>query len=76
MIVLGGCDEDSSPTTPQAAVSAAPPGQCSVSEENETLLAYLQDEYYWYLDIPSGLVAADFSTPQALLAGAMVPQDR
>ncbi len=74
----GGGGGGSTATTGQGGgqTPVPPASQCSVAAENEALLGYLQDDYYWYQDIPQGLDAASFASPQDLLAAAKVAQDR
>lgn len=72
----GGGGGNVAQTTPPATTTPPPAGQCSVADENQSVLTYLQDEYYWYKDIPAGLNPASYATPQDLLNAAKAPQDR
>ena len=50
-------------------------GECSVTNQNQALLDYLREDYYWYEQIPQTLNAASFDSPSDLLDAVRVPQD-
>lgn len=48
---------------------------CSNTAQNQSLLNYLEEHYYWYRDIPANLNLANYSTPYDVLDAIRVPQD-
>jgi carboxyl-terminal processing protease len=76
LCLLAGCGGGGSTVGAPAANVPVPSGQCTVASENQALLGYLQDEYYWYQDIPADLDPASFASPSELLNAAKAPQDR
>lgn len=69
----GGSGSDSGSGNSNLPVTDA--GECSIVNQNQALVDYLRDDYYWYQEIPDNLNASSYASPYDLLEAVRVPQD-
>ena len=74
--VLSGCGGGSGSDGSTSVPVVDTPGECSVASQNESLFNYLQDQYYWYQDLPSSINPGSYGSVWDLLEDVQVPQDR
>ncbi len=50
--------------------------ECSIADQNQKLWSLLQDQYFWYRDLPASVSTDTYDSPSALLEAVKAPQDR
>lgn len=74
--LLASCGGGSSDSGPPVIVGGGGSAdECSITNQNQSLIDYLQADYYWYQNLPN-LTASSFDSPYDVLDAARVPEDR
>ncbi len=74
LVGCGGGGGGSTSSTPP--VNNTPSACSTVAGQNDQVLSFLREEYFWYQDLPQNVDTSAYASPAAMMEAIKVPQDR